>query len=95
MVESLEYMFLQSAYHLIKPQVLHDDLVHEQNFDENKVGRKSPFDYPLLMVGCSFDIGAAVRRAVVDEREGDRRTTEDLQHRFTLGERTSHSCSEE
>ena len=37
MIEALEYMFLQSAYHLVKPQVLQNDLVNEQNFDENKV----------------------------------------------------------
>ncbi len=37
MIESLEYMFLQSAYHLIKPQALENDLINEQNFDENKV----------------------------------------------------------
>ncbi|CAF1213046.1 unnamed protein product [Adineta ricciae] len=36
MIEVLEYMFLQSAYHLVKPQVLLNDLVNEQNFDENK-----------------------------------------------------------
>ncbi|CAF1488771.1 unnamed protein product [Adineta ricciae] len=36
MIETLEYMFLQSAYHLVKPQVLLNDLVNEQNFDENK-----------------------------------------------------------
>ncbi|CAF0950782.1 unnamed protein product [Rotaria sordida] len=36
MIESIEYMFLQSAYHLIKPQILENDLINEQNFDENK-----------------------------------------------------------
>jgi hypothetical protein len=37
MIETIEYMFLQSAYHLIKPQILQNDLINEQNFDENKV----------------------------------------------------------
>jgi hypothetical protein len=37
MIESIEYMFLQSAYHLIKPPILENDLINEQNFDENKV----------------------------------------------------------
>ncbi len=37
MIESIEYMFLQSAYHLIKPQILENDLINEQNFNENKV----------------------------------------------------------
>jgi len=37
MIEIFEYMFLQSAYHLIKPQILQNDLINEQNFDENKV----------------------------------------------------------
>lgn len=37
MIETIEYMFLQSAYHLIKPQILLNDLMNEQNFDENKV----------------------------------------------------------
>ena len=37
MIETMEYMFLQSAYHLIKPQILENDLINEQNFDENKV----------------------------------------------------------
>lgn len=37
MIETIEYMFLQSAYHLVKPQVLENDLVNEQNFNENKV----------------------------------------------------------
>ncbi len=37
MIETIEYMFLQSAYHLIKPPVLQNDLINEQNFDENKV----------------------------------------------------------
>ncbi|CAF1154613.1 unnamed protein product [Rotaria magnacalcarata] len=36
MIETIEYMFLQSAYHLVKPQILENDLVNEQNFDENK-----------------------------------------------------------
>ncbi|CAF1246037.1 unnamed protein product [Rotaria sp. Silwood1] len=36
MIETIEYMFLQSAYHLIKPQILENDLINEQNFDENK-----------------------------------------------------------
>ncbi|CAF1013036.1 unnamed protein product [Rotaria sordida] len=36
MIESIEYMFLQSAYHLIKPQILENDLINEQNFNENK-----------------------------------------------------------
>lgn len=42
MIETLEYMFLQSAYHIIKPQVLLNDLVNEQNFDENKVSLLKP-----------------------------------------------------
>jgi hypothetical protein len=37
MIEIIEYMFLQSAYHLIKLQNLQNDLINEQNFDENKV----------------------------------------------------------
>jgi len=37
MIETIEYMFLQSAYHLIKPQILENDLINEQNFNENKV----------------------------------------------------------
>ncbi len=36
-IETIEYMLLQSAYHLIKPQKLQNDLINEQNFDENKV----------------------------------------------------------
>ncbi|CAF3562023.1 unnamed protein product, partial [Rotaria sp. Silwood2] len=36
MIEAIEYIFLQSAYHLIKPQILENDLINEQNFDENK-----------------------------------------------------------
>ncbi|UJR15085.1 hypothetical protein I4U23_002052 [Adineta vaga] len=36
MIETIEYMFLQSAYHLVKPQILQNDLINEQNFDENK-----------------------------------------------------------
>ncbi len=36
-IETIEYMLLQSAYHLIKPQKLQIDLINEQNFDENKV----------------------------------------------------------
>jgi hypothetical protein len=36
MIEIIEYMFLQSAYHLIKLQNLQNDLINEQNFDENK-----------------------------------------------------------
>ncbi len=39
MIEIIEYMFLQSAYHLIKLQNLQNDLVNEQNFDENKVSQ--------------------------------------------------------
>ena len=37
LIETIEYMFLQSAYHLIKLQHLQNDLINEQNFDENKV----------------------------------------------------------
>lgn len=37
MIETVEYMLLQSAYHLIKPQILQNDLINHQNFDENKV----------------------------------------------------------
>jgi hypothetical protein len=37
MIETIEYMFLQSAYHIIKPQILELDLMNEQNFDESKV----------------------------------------------------------
>ena len=37
MIETIEYMFLQSAYYLIKPQILENDLINEQNFDETKV----------------------------------------------------------
>ncbi|CAF1132336.1 unnamed protein product [Adineta steineri] len=36
LIESIEYIFLQSAYHLIKPQILENDLINEQNFDETK-----------------------------------------------------------
>ncbi|CAF3291353.1 unnamed protein product, partial [Rotaria sp. Silwood2] len=36
MIEAIEYIFLQSAYHLIKPQIVENDLINEQNFDENK-----------------------------------------------------------
>ena len=39
MIESIEFMFLQCAYHLIKPPALENDLLNEQNFDENKVGQ--------------------------------------------------------
>ena len=37
MIETIEYMFLQSAYHLVKLQTLQNDLINEQQFDENKV----------------------------------------------------------
>jgi hypothetical protein len=50
MIETIEYMFLQSAYHLIKPQILENDLLNEQNFDENKVGFyfKGEFSYFII-----------------------------------------------
>lgn len=37
MIETIEYMFLQSAYHLVKLQTLQNDLINEQQFEENKV----------------------------------------------------------
>ena len=36
-IETMEYMFLQAAYHLIKPALLENDLINEQRFDESKV----------------------------------------------------------
>ena len=39
-IETIEYMFLQSAYHLVKLQALQNDLINEQQFEENKVGIK-------------------------------------------------------
>ena len=40
LVETIEFMFLQAAYHLIKPAALENDLMNEQNFDETKVRKK-------------------------------------------------------
>lgn len=62
MIGTIEYMFLQSAYHLVKLQTLQNDLINEQQFEENKV-RVRIFFWSNLE---GFFLGEIIRWTMVD-----------------------------
>ena len=86
-IETMEYMFLQAAYHLIKPALLESDLINEQHFEESRV-RSSGWQWQQT----NASPGQGIRRALVCARQRHRWTLEDISHCFAFSKRRSSTC---